>query len=241
MKRTDIPVLSESIDCGECNHRLRSIFCELHNDEIERLNNTKKLIAFSKGQRIYQEDSYPRYLYCVNSGKIKITQMRSDGKEQILSLATAGDVLGYRAILCGDNYSTTATAIEDSLLCALPVQLFLTLVKENPNVASKIIHLFSNEIKDAEKKIINISHRPVMERVAQSILLLIQSYGYEEDNCTIQISIKRDELASIAGTTRETATRILFKLRQKDVIGLSGKKIRILKHAELLKYANLNK
>jgi len=226
-------------ECSECNIRMKSIFCELSVNEVQTLNDAKKNIKFKKGQTIYYEDSYPRCLYCINYGMVKITQMGIDGKEQIVHLAHTGDIIGYSAILCGDKYSSTAVAMEDTSLCIIPIDLFFTYVKQNQNVAFKLIHLFSKNLKDAEKKIINIIQRPVKERIAQSLLLLKESYGYESDGRTLKISIKRDELASIAGTTRETATRILLDLKKKKIIELSGKKIIIIKHTELLKIAKV--
>lgn len=239
MQKTEHTDFSELLDCSECNIRLKSIFCDLHRDDLLKLSDSKRVITVKKGQVIYHEDTFPKYLYCLNEGKIKITQTGLDGKEQILKLVSSGDVLGYRAILCGDKYSTTATAIEDCSICILPVGLFFTLVKENNNVAFKVIQLFSKELKDAEKKIINVTHRPVSERIAQSLLLLKESYGYENDDCTIKITVKREEIASIAGTTRETATRMLLELKEKEIIELAGKRIKILKHTELLKTANV--
>lgn len=239
MQKSEIPGFNEQYSCSDCNVRLKSIFCELGKDELQKLNNSKKVLTIKKGQIIYHEDTFPKYLFCLNNGKVKITQMGIDGKEQILNLVSSGDVLGYRAILCGDKYTTTATAIEDCSLCLLPVNLFLSLVKENRNLNFKVIQLFSEELKEAEKKIINLTQRPVAERVAQCLLLLKEIYGYENDSCTIKIIISRNELASIAGTTRETATRMLFDLMKKEIIEIYGKKIKIIKHSELLKTANV--
>lgn len=239
MQKAEIPLSHEHFDCSECNIRLKSIFCDLHKNDLQKLNDSKKVITVKKGQIIYRENSYPSYLFCINEGKVKITQMGIDGVELILNLVTSGNVLGYRAILCGDKYTTTATAIEDSSLCLLPVELFLSIVKENQNLSFKVIQLFSEELKDAEKKIINLTQRPVVERVAQCLLLLKEIYGYENDKCTIKIVISRNELASIAGTTRETATRMLLELMKKEIIELYEKKIKILKHSELLNIANV--
>lgn len=239
MHKSETLGFNEQFNCNDCNIRLKSIFCELHKDELQKLNNSKKVITIKKGQIIYHEDTFPKYLFCLNNGKVKITQMGIDGKEQILNLLSSGDVLGYRAILCGDQYTTTATAIEDSSICILPIGTFLSLIKENQNIAYKIIQLFSKELKDAEKKIISICQRPVIERIAQCLLLLKESYGYEKDSCTINVIIKRDELASIAGTTRETATRMLLDLKEKEIIELYGKKIKILEHSKLLKTSNV--
>lgn len=219
--------------------RFKSIFCELNTDEAHLLDLTKKCIKYKKGEFIFHEGAYPRGLYCVYNGKIKVTQVGVDGKEQIVHLAKNADVMGYRAILGGDKYSCSAIALEDSLLCFIPKDVFFSLVEKNSKVALQVIHLFSKELRDAEKKITSIAQRPVKERIAQSLLLLKECYGLEKDGCTINISITREEIANISGTTRETAIRILFELKDDTIIDLPGKKIKILRPDALLKIANV--
>ncbi|MBV6477713.1 MAG: CRP-like cAMP-activated global transcriptional regulator [Ignavibacteria bacterium] len=230
----------EPNDCNECNSRLNSIFCELCANEIQELNDSKKSIMFKKGETIYEENSYPKSLYFVFNGKVKITRMGIDGKEQIMHLAGTGDVIGYDAILCRDKYSSSATAIEDTYLCTIPIDLFFSYLRENQKVTFKVLRLYSKELKDAEKKIISIIQRPVVERIAQSLLSLENNYGFEKDCSTLNFSIKREELASLSGTTRETATRILLDLKKKKIIDVKGRKIKIIDHTKLLKTANLN-
>ncbi|MBK7160863.1 MAG: Crp/Fnr family transcriptional regulator [Ignavibacteria bacterium] len=227
-------------DCSRCNVSLKSIFCELDKSALQTIYESKKNHTFKKGEVIYIENSHPRYLFCINSGKVKITQMGTDGYEQIMHLAGDGELIGYRAILCGDKYKRTAVAMEDSSVCLIPVDIFLSCVKENQKVAFKVFQLFSKELQDAEKKVIDIAQRPVIERISQSLLLLKESFGVESDGITLKIIIRRDELASIAGTTRETATRILCELNTKQIIRLSGKKIQIINSEELCKSAKID-
>lgn len=230
---------TEHSDCANCNVRFKSIFCELNMGEVLLLNSHKDCIIYKKGQTIFHEGSYPRGLYCVNEGKIKVTQLGIDGKEQIVHLAKDADVMGYRAILSGDKYSCSAVALEDSLLCFIPKDIFFSLVEKNSKLAFQVIHLFSKELKEAENKITNTAQRPVKERIAQCLLLLKERYGFKQDDCTINIVITREEIANISGTTRETATRVLFGLKEDQIIELSGKKIKILNHKTLLKIANV--
>lgn len=227
-------------DCRKCNASLKSIFCELEKNAINTIYESKKNVIYKKGEVIYNENSYPRYLFCINSGKVKIIQIDIDGNEHIIHLASEGEMIGYRAIFCGDKYNRTAIAMENSSVCLIPVDIFLSCVKENQKVAFKVFQLFSKELQEVEKKIIDITHRSVKERIAQCLILLKETYGVESDRCTLKIIIRRDELASIAGTTRETATRILFELQKKKIIGLSGKKIQIINSEELFKLAKIN-
>ncbi|MBS1550700.1 MAG: Crp/Fnr family transcriptional regulator [Bacteroidetes bacterium] len=230
----------EQYDCSNCIVSMKSIFCELNSEEALAVSESKRRIVFRKGETIYTENTFPRYLYCISKGKVKITQKGVDGIEQIIQIANNGDLIGYRAILSGEKYTRTAVTIEESFVCLIPAEIFLTCVRNNPKFALRTYRLFSKELQEAEKKIFDITHRTVTERIAHSLLLFSETYGFENDGSTLKLIIKREDLASIAGTTRETATRILFEMQSKKIIGLSGKKIKIINLAELVKSAKLN-
>lgn len=227
-------------ECYYCNVRYRSIFSDMNLDQSREIDMRKSCVNFKKGQIIFEEDTYPHGLYCVNNGKVKVTKAGPDGKDQIIHLAKSGDILGYRAILSGDKYSCSAIAIEPSSLCFIPIRVFLEMVEKDARLAFKIIHLFSEELKAAERTITDLAQKTVKERLAQSILLLKESYGYEDDGCTINISITREELASIVGTARETATRLLTELSREKSIELKGKRIKIVSQQQLLHSANVS-
>ncbi|MBI1838228.1 MAG: Crp/Fnr family transcriptional regulator [Flavobacteriia bacterium] len=216
------------INCKDCQKGLQSIFCALNSDELELVNQMKKCQVFEKGDLIFQEASFPKGIYCVQKGKAKLCQSGVDGKDQILHFAMDGDIMGYRATLSGDVYSCSAIAIEKSFICFIPKDLFISLVEKNSKLTLQVIHLFSNELKKIESNFTKITQGPVKERIAQSLLLLKNKYGFDFDQATINITIKREELANMAGTTRETATRILYSFQEDKLIELNGKKIKII-------------
>jgi len=76
----------------------------------------------------------------------------------------------------------------------------------------------------AEKNITDIAQKSVKERLAQGLLLLKESYGLENDNETLKVSITREEIANIVGTARETVIRLLFELAGEGIIALEGRK-----------------
>lgn len=226
-------------NCSQCSSRFKSVFCELEPYQTQRLNTAKKNIVFKKGEMIFKEGTHPRGLYCVQNGKIKVMQTGIDGKEQIIYLAKNGDIMGYRAILSGDTYSCSAKAIEDSNVCFVPLSLFTGMIETNAKLSLKLLHLLSNELKIAERNITTIAQQPVRERLAQTILLLKESYDVEADGCTINVSITREDIANIVGTARESVIRLLFELQKDKIIELKGKKIKILDHKKLANEANM--
>lgn len=221
------------IDCSTCAARINSIFKELKNEDLLQLAENKSCKHYHKGELIFNEGAYPRGLFCVQSGKVKLSQMGTDGKEQIVHLANDGDIMGYRAILGEDTYSCSAMALEDSKVCFIPKTQFNELLENNSKLTLQIVHLLSDELKEAERKITHTAQQPVKNRLALSLISLIQNYGYEEDNITLNVSIKREELANLVGTTRETATRLLYDLQAQKIIELSGKKIKIIDEVQL--------
>ncbi len=228
------------IDCHTCKFRMRSVFSDLSPEELELINESKTCSIYKKGQIVFHERAYPHGLFCVNEGKIKLVRAGTDGKEQIVHLAKNGDVMGYRALLSGDKYSCSAVTMEDSSLCFIPKTVFTGMVEKSPRLALQMIRLLSNELKQAEKNITNFTQKPVKERLAQSLLLLKETYGFEEDNQTLNIAVTREEIANIAGSTRETVARTLSELNEDKVVELNGKKIKILQFKKLVDIANIS-
>ncbi|MCF8293233.1 MAG: Crp/Fnr family transcriptional regulator [Chitinophagaceae bacterium] len=224
----------EHIGCNACKSRMDSIFNELSQDEIGKLDQIKHCQFYKKGEILFHEGAYPRGLYCVQSGKIKITQTGVDGKEQIVHLIHDGDVMGHRAILSEDTYSGTAVAMEDSHVCFIPKAPFYSMAETSSKLALKIAHMLSNELREAEQKITHTAQRPVRDRIAQCLLILKKNYGVEPDGATINMIIKREDLANLAGTTRESATRLLYDLQEQKIIELVGKKIKIIDEQKLI-------
>ena len=188
---------------------------------------------------IFYEGNHPQGLYCIYSGKVKIHKLGHDGKEQILRLAKKGNVIGYRAILSNDNYHASATALEDSTICFFSKSTFQNKIINNPLLNEQIIKLLSTDLKTAEQKALNLVQKHVRERIAETLLVLRDFLGLESDNATLAISLTRESIGNIAGTTTETTIRVLSEFQRNHVIQLEGKKIKILDSKELVKLANL--
>lgn len=227
------------LDCHHCDSRFKSVFCDLAGEELDALNNHKSCSSVKKGQVIFNEGFHPHGIYCVNTGKIKVSQMGDAGREHIVRLAKEGDILGYRAILSGDKYSCSAIALDDCSICFIPKEVFLGMVQRDVSLSMSMMRLLSENLRQAETRITEMAQKPVRERLAESILFLKETYGFEEGTQVLNVTMSREELANMTGTATETAIRLLSELKADGIIELSGKKIGILNHAKLVKTANL--
>lgn len=234
MKKTfDIP------HCETCNPRLTSIFGGLSLEEIGDLALHKGCNFHKFGQVLFYEGDSPSGLYCMNTGKVKLSGMSDDGKEQIVRLVKSGDVIGHRALISGEPYALSATVLEDATICFIPKSTFYKLFKDNPSISAHVMQLLCHELHSAEQKQLSLSRKPIRERLAETLMMIKEFYGCEDDGATLRGNIKREDLANIAGTAAETVIRLLSEFKKEQIIELSGKKIKILDPQKLLRIAHV--
>lgn len=184
------------------------------------------------------EGNRPLGLYCVSEGKIKVTKTNSDGKEQIVRLVKPGDVIGYRALMATEKYSASAIALEDTKVCFVPEAEFQRIITENPKVTQDLFSLLSKALGEAENKLSNLALKPVRERLAEALVLLMRTYKKAEEK-EFSISISREDLASIVGTAKETVIRFLSELKDDNVVNTKGSLITIIDEQKLIKLSQM--
>ena len=225
--------------CATCGARHKSIFCHLELDELAAFDATKSCMSYKKGQVIFNEGGHPLGLFCVNDGKVKIEHTGQDGKEQIVRMAKGGDVLGYRALLSSERYNASAVALDDTDVCFIPKDSFFGVLKSNPNLSLEIIKMLSTELRKAEQSITDLAQKPVRERMAEALLFLKETYGFEGDEATINVVLSREDIANLVGTATETAIRLLSEFKKDGIVESAGKKIKIIDNEKLVKTANV--
>jgi CRP/FNR family transcriptional regulator len=141
---------------------------------------------------------------------------------------------------CGQHYSKFAVPIADAQICHIPKEAFFSILSTNYQLASQMMGLLSTELKAAEERIMEMAQKPVRERLAETLLLLRQTYGVEADKTTLGIKLTRIELANIVGTATESVSRLLSKFKEEKPIDMNGRKLRIVDPAGLAKAANLD-
>jgi len=224
--------------CVDCKND-SNIFCTLSRDEKDKLGANKVNNFYKKGQTIFYEGNQSHGLFCVYTGKIKLSKLSENGKEQIIRLAKKADILGYRSLFSNEPYQATAVALEDSYVCLLPKDKVFNLLQSNPKMSWKTLLLLSNDLKKAENHLTNIAQKTVIERIAEALLLLHSTFGFENTSNIIDVRLTRTEIGEIAGTTTETTIRTLAKLKKEGLIALDGKKIGINNVSNLANIAKI--
>jgi CRP/FNR family transcriptional regulator, polysaccharide utilization system transcription regulator len=224
-------------DCETCSCKRDSIFTHCALEELHSISSNKSCTIYKRGQAIFQEGNKPFGVYCLNEGKVKITKLGSEGKEQIVRLGKPGDTLGYRALLSDTRYSASAIALEDTKVCFIASEDFNQLIAKNYLVAKDMMRMLSNALADAEVSIAQLATKPVRERLAEALLLLKKVYGKQDEEFSIALS--REDLASLVGTAKETAIRFLSELKDEGVVSTQGSIITILKPDALVRISQM--
>ena len=227
--------------CSDCPAKDKGIFCSLSMDSLTDISEHKITNIYKKGQNLFVQGNHPYGIYCISKGNIKVTKMSNDGKESIVRVVTAGDLLGHRSLFTKDHYKATATAMEDTKACFLDKKFIMKVITDNPSVSTSVIEKLSRDMGAAENKMSSLHQKNVRERLAELLLILKESHGEEIAPGEFQINLKltREEMATMIGTANETLIRFISEFKQSGLIRQNGKIIIVCKEEELIEWANL--
>jgi CRP-like cAMP-binding protein len=226
------------LSCDSCTIRTHPLFRHLEEQELQEIMLNKITETYKRGSIVYQEGSRMKGFCCVQSGIIKIYQTGFDGKEQIIRFAKPGDIIGYRSVVSNEPACTSTEVIEEAVLCHIPTEILLNLVKTNGNFAVELMKLTCKELGEANSYITDIAQKTVKERLAEILIHLDDEFGVDSQG-VLKISLTREELSNIVGTATESIIRLLSDFKSQDYIEINGRKIKILDMPGLKYIANI--
>lgn len=227
--------------CENCASRDQGIFCEVAQHSLDAINSNKNMNHYKKGQTLFMQGNSPPGLYCINSGKIKISKIGPEGKEAIIRIAAAGDVLGHRSLFSDEPYAATATIIEDAIICFLEKKFIQQTLQSEPTVAINLIQKLSKAMGEAEERTASLAQKNVKGRLAELLLSLKRKHGVlEQDRWRLDIKLSREEMASMIGTANETVIRFISEFKNDGLIAQEGKVIFILDENALFELTQNN-
>ena len=215
--------------CSQCKAREKSCFRNLENSDLDFLNTSKVSTLYKKGQNVFYAGRTPTGIYCLLSGKIKISKIGFDGKEQIVRFVLPGQLLGVRALLTDRSYRAFATALEDSTVCYINKASFFKITDKYPEINSCLLSTLGQLLVEAEEKMISMAQKPVRERLAETLLFLNTIFKTEDPSeysaNKSSIVLSREDLANIVGTATETVIRLLSDFKSEKLVHINGRKI----------------
>jgi len=229
-----IPNIKPNI-CHECDEISNSSFRLLSEDETQAIARSKTCFLLKKNQVIFTEGSRLNGVFCINKGKVKLYKLGIDGKEQIIDISKEGSLLGFRMLLAEEPSKVSAETLESTSICFIPKKPFLSLLSNNIKFQGALLKIACQELGVMTDSITNFAQKPVRERLAGILLVLMKTYGTESSlDFPVEINLSRDDLANIIGTATETAIRILREFKDDGLIQAKGRKITVLEPKKLM-------
>jgi CRP/FNR family cyclic AMP-dependent transcriptional regulator len=205
------------------------IFSELPDTTIDKIEKIGTRKIFKKNDVVLMEDEVGTALFVIVTGKVKVARSSSDGREVILTILSDSDFFGEMAILDGQTRSATVMAIEDTELFLIQRNEFIELLKTYPEVAISLLQELTKRLRAADSKIKALSLKDAEGKVATVILQLADDVGkIKQGKVEIDKLPLQQDLANMAGTSRETISRTLHSFAKKGMIELDGNKLRIM-------------
>ena len=209
-------------------NRLRkvSIFEGLTDAQLAEIQEISSTEEFKKGQYLFRQGDVAQYLFVILRGRIKLVKHAPTGATTIIEIYSVGDELSAAALIEDGPYPASARALTDGIVLKLPKAHFKRLLKEWPQVSFNVMRELGAKYKDVVENLSSLAVYKVEGRLCRVIASLARRYGIYGDcrGVILDISLTRQDLADITGTTLETTIRTLNKLRAAGLINWEGKR-----------------
>jgi|WetSurSiteA1Bulk_404760.scaffolds.fasta_scaffold41949_2 CRP/FNR family transcriptional regulator, cyclic AMP receptor protein len=210
------------------------LFSTLTDEEFNQLAHIFVARAYRKNQVIFLEEETGNYMYLVLSGKVKVAKAGVGGKETILAIHRTGDFFGEMSLLDGKTAPATVCAMEDAKIISLSGIDFHKYLLHNEKVMLQIIQVLCARLRQVWQTQ-SLSSSTADARIRMGIYQLAKRHGIRDAHGTIiDLKITHQELAEMVGTSRETVTRVLTRLREQRIIEVDQRRITLIDSKALL-------
>ena len=206
----------------------KSIFSVLTPEEKVELQNHTSLTSYRKNEYIFKEGDKPSGFMMLVTGKVKIFKEGVGGREQIIRMSKPMGLIGYRALFADENHIATAVTLEDSVIANVTMDFIQNKALKNSEFSLMLLRKFARELGFANIRTVTLTQKHIRGRLAESLILLADKYGFEHDNTTLKVYMSREDIANLSNMTTSNAIRTLSTFANEKLITIDGRKIKIL-------------
>jgi CRP/FNR family transcriptional regulator len=214
-------------NCLTCSLREDRMFCNLPHDALQVLQSLKATSVYPKGAMLCLEGQPPRGVFILCTGRAKLSTTSAQGKSIILRIAEPGEVLGLTAAVSNTPYEATVETLEPSQANFIPQADFIQFLQNHVEIGMKVAQQLTHNCRCAYNEVRSLGlSNSVPEKLAKLIL------GWAEHplpmvrkrvgEIPIRVTLTQEEIAQLAGTSRETISRTLTHFKRKGWLRIKG-------------------
>lgn len=196
---------------------LRQFFNEAKGEEeFQNLSKDREMRTYTAKDMIYDFAQFPKWLFFIVTGQVKCYQTNEFGKELITHVYGPGDFFGFLPLLTDTRYDDSAMAIEDTAIRLIPPKDFKSLLFNNRDVAAQFIKMLAHHADHSERQLIDLAYSSVRRKISNALLTL------HDKNNGQPFKIKREDLAALAGTAKETTIRTISNFKSEGILDIEN-------------------
>jgi CRP-like cAMP-binding protein len=221
---------SKITDCVICD-RKAECFKLLTNSELQLFDNNKSTVFYKKGETIIKQGTEFTHIVSFNAGLAKLNIEVNPDKNVMIGIIKPSEILGGPGMFMNNRYSFSVTALTESIICMINVDIFKKMIQTNERFADTFLSGFSSRYTEAINRLVSMSHLHMNGRVAEALLYLSNKI-YEKNH--FELPMTRQELADFTGTSKESISRILKSFCDDQLIQVDGRAIKKINKDRLL-------
>ncbi|OIK17087.1 Crp/Fnr family transcriptional regulator [Bacillus sp. MUM 116] len=197
-----------------------TLFRDLNNYELTKITDIAIVREWKKHSHVFLQGDPLENVYFIKNGKVKIYKSDISGKEQLVNIMKKGEMFPHVGFFRKGDYPAYAEILEPSTLIAIPIQKFETVLIENPELCIKVFRVLGEKIVDLQNRLEEQILNNTYEQIVKLLIRLAQKYGNKREDGTILLKAEftNKDLANMIGTTRETISRTLTKMKKEELI-----------------------
>jgi CRP-like cAMP-binding protein len=202
------------------------IFAKLNDPDISQIADQCIRRECPKEQVILVEEEVGQTLFILLKGTVKVTRTSDEGREVIITILKSGDFFGELSLIDGKGRSATVVAMEDSELLTLRRAEFLAMLERYPVIAVEMMRVMADRIRKADAQIENLTLQDAFGRVGSTLIHVAEQTGYMRGPSMIipKLPVQQD-LANMAGTARETISRVMAVFEDRGLLERDGHRV----------------
>ncbi len=212
-----------------------NLFEGLTENELQPIYQTGRLLRVEQNAFFFFQGDLADKWYILTQGQVKMTQIGAEGQQVLVRMVAPYEEFGSVALLSGLTYPLSAQATEDCLALIWDKPIITTLLSSHSRLAMNALRLMAGRFRELQERYRELATERVEQRVARALLRLERQAGRRlEQGTLIDLSLSRQDLAEMTGTTLYSVSRILSQWEHHGLIKTGREKVVILDQPGLL-------
>lgn len=205
------------------------IFCDLSAVELDAIAAAAPMRTFTTGDLLYSPNNPTELLFILKRGRVRIFRVSADGRALTTAIITPGTIFGEMVLLGQSMHDNYAEALDEAVVCVMARSDVHRFLLSDPRISARITEILGQRLRDMERRLSDTVFKSVPQRIAATLATLAGQQ--RRPSITVRapvVTLTHEQIAALAGTSRETATKILGEFAQQGMIKLGRGRVTLL-------------